>query len=537
MGQSASTSAGAHSHDLRQPAKPISTTMVSPIIRFQTNDDLHMDDDVIYDGEAVDFINNLPDECLACIFQSLSSGDRKRCSLVCKRWFLIEAQSRLRLSLNAQSELVSFIPSIFTRFDSLTKLALKCDRRSVSINDEGLVLISLHCRKLTRLKLRSCRELTDLGISEFTKNCINLKKFSCGSCNFGVKGMDAVFNNCAFLEELSLKRLRGLTNGAAAEPIGPGLAAQSLKVICLKELYNGLSFAPLIVGSKNLKVLKLFRCPGDWDRLLEVTATHVTGLVEVHLERLQVGDFGLGSLSRCSKLETLHLVKTPECTNNGLKTVAESCRLLRKLHIDGWKTNRISDEGLIAVAKNCPNLQELVLIGVNPTHLSLEKLATGCVNLERLALCGSGTVGDEELCCIAEKCVALKKLCIKSCPVSDVGMEALAGGCPNLVKVKVKKCRAVTSEGADWLRSCRGSLAVNLDASEIENLDASASDSGAQEGAVDNQQMAGVGADVGARHAGRSTSFKSRLGLLTGKRLVACTFRRWSSFGGSSRNN
>lgn len=497
------------------------------------------DPDDVINGEFSDYISNIPDECLATIFQSLGSGDRKRCSLVCRRWLLVEGQSRHRLSLNAQADIIEFIPSIFTRFDAVTKLALKCDRRSVSINDDALVLISSHCRKLTRLKLRACRELTDAGIAEFTKNCKHLKKLSCGSCNFGSKGMNALLNNCPALEELSVKRLRGITDGSAVEPIGPGLAASSLKVISLKELYNGQCFGPLIIGAKNLRTLRLFRCSGDWDKLLEVISDRVTGLVEVHLERLQVSDAGLRAISSCLTLEILHLVKTPECTDEGLTTVAEHCKLLRKLHIDGWKTNRISDEGLIAVAKNCPNLQELVLIGVNPTHVSLEKLGTGCLNLERLALCGSETVGDSEMSCIAKKCIALKKLCIKSCPVSDHGMEALAGGCPNLVKVKVKKCRAVTSEGADWLRASRGSLAVNLDITEPENMDASASDSGAQEGGAENQQTGnqGGGANIASGSTGRSTSFKARLGLLTGKRLVACTFRRWSSFGGSSRNN
>ncbi|CAI9115843.1 OLC1v1016847C1 [Oldenlandia corymbosa var. corymbosa] len=490
--------------------------------------------DVIIPGDLPDFINNLPDECLACVFQCLSSGDRKNCSLVCRRWLLVEGQSRHRLSLNAQWELSGFISSIFTRFDAVTKLALKCDRRSASISDDALVLISLRCRKLTRLKLRACRELTDAGIGEFSKNCKNLKKLSCGSCNFGAKGMNFVLNNCPALEELSIKRLRGITDGAAAEPIGPGAAASSLRVICLKELYNGQCFGPLIIGAKNLRTLKLFRCSGDWDKLLEVIADRVTGLVEVHLERLQVSDPGLVALSNCLNLEILHLVKTPECTNDGLKSISEHCKLLRKLHIDGWKTNRISDEGLIAVAKNCPNLQELVLIGVNPTKVSLEKLATGCQKLERLALCGSETVGDEEISCIARNCVALRKLCIKSCPVSDHGMEALAGGCPNLVKVKVKKCRAVTSEGAEWLRATRESLAVNLDAPEPENLDASASDSGAQEGVHENLRVAGRNERPNIA-SGRSTSFKAR--LLTGRSLVACTFRRWSSFGGSSRNN
>ncbi|XP_044510877.1 F-box protein At1g47056-like [Mangifera indica] len=528
MGQSASTAAITSrreaNHSQRYKSKPTAT--ISPM-QVECNSSEKVD-------EASDFTSNLPDECLACIFQSLSSGDRKKCSLVCRRWLRIEGQSRHRLSLNAKSDLLHVIPSLFSRFDVVTKLALKCDRRSVSIGDDALVLISLKCRNIMRLKLRACRELTDIGISAFAKNCKGLKKLSCGSCTFGAKGMNAVLDNCSTLEELSIKRLRGITDGAAAEPIGPGVASSSLKTICLKELYNGQCFGPLIIGAKNLKTLKLFRCSGDWDNLLQLVTDRATSLVEIHLERIQVTDVGLAALSNCLDLEILHLVKTPECTNLGLAALSERCKLLRKLHIDGWKANRIGDEGLISVAKCCPNLQELVLIGVNPTKLSLEILASNCLNLERLALCGSDTVGDIEISCIAAKCIALKKLCIKSCPVSDQGMEALANGCPKLIKVKVKKCRGVTLEGADWLRARRECVVVNLDTGEPENHDAS--DGGPLEnGAEIPPHM--VAASGAPSSNGRSTSFKSRLGLWSGRNLVACTFRRWSSGNSSSSNS
>ncbi|GKV10277.1 hypothetical protein SLEP1_g21668 [Rubroshorea leprosula] len=530
MGQSTSTAAisGRRDVSLSHRSKSKSTTLISTM-----HDDEAEEPNGSFDGLS-DYISDLPDECLACIFQSLSTTDRKRCSLVCRRWLMIEGQSRHRLSLNAQSDLLGVIPSLFSRFDAVTKLALRCDRRSVSIGDEALVLISQRCRNLTRLKLRACRDLTDAGMAAFAKNCKALKKLSCGSCAFGVKGMNAVLDNCPALEELSVKRLRGMTDGAAAEPIGPGVAAVSLQRICLKELYNGQCFGPLIIGAKNLRTLKLFRCTGDWDKLLQVIADRVTGMVEIHLERVQVSDVGLAAISSCLNLEILHLVKTPECTNAGLKYVAERCKLLRKLHVDGWKANRIGDEGLIAIAKCCSNLQELVLISVNPTKLSLEMLASNCRNLERLALCGSDTVGDVEISCIAGKCIALKKLCIKSCPISDQGMEALASGCPNLVKVKVKKCRGVTSEGADWLRANRESLAVNLDTGEPEHQDASASDGGAQDNGVEFPALANqVGAaSIASSSNGRSTSFKSRLGLLSGRGFVACTLRRLSSGNG-----
>ncbi|XXG63824.1 hypothetical protein AAC387_Pa05g1925 [Persea americana] len=479
-----------------------------------------------------DFISDLPDECLALVFQSLGSGDRKRCSLVCQRWFRVEGQSRSRLSLDARSDLQPSIDSIFSRFDSVSKLALKCDRRSISIGDDALALISLRCRNLTRLKLRSCRELTEAGMAEIGRNCKSLKKLSCGSCAFGARGINAVLDYAASLEELSVKRLRGLTDVSANEPIGPGAAASSLRTICLKELYNGQCFGPLIIGAKNLKSLKLYRCSGDWDRLLEaIAADRSSGLSEIHLERLQVSDRGLAAISNCLDLEILHLVKTPECTNAGLVSVAVRCKLLRKLHIDGWKTNRIGDEGLSAIARRCPKLQELVLIGVNPTSSSLELLASNCRNLERLALCSSETIGDPEISCIASKCVALRKLCIKGCPVSDQGMEALAGGCPNLVKVKVKKCRGVTCEGAEWLRANRGSLAVNLDNGSIEQQDASVSDGVGELAPQIEVIERTVAADLPSSSSGRSAFSKARSGFFTGRNFVACTFRRWSHGG------
>ncbi|XP_030537939.2 F-box protein At1g47056-like [Rhodamnia argentea] len=531
MGQSASTASfqvgrdsTSHSHRHRPGSK--SSPLNSPML---------VDGIDGHDAtDASDYISHLPDECLACVFQCLGTGDRKRCSLVCRRWFVVEGQSRHRLSLNARADLLPLVQSLFSRFDSVTKLALKCDRRSASIGDEALTLISLRCRNLTRLKLRACRDLTDAGIVNLAKNCKGLKKLSCGSCTFGARGMNAVLDSCASLEELSVKRLRGLAgDGAAAEPIGPGVAAASLKTICLKELYNGQCFGPLIIGSRNLRTLRLFRCSGDWDKLLQLMADQANGVVEIHLERLQVSDIGLAAVSNCPDLEILHLVKTVECTNSGLVSVAERCKLLRKLHIDGYKANRIGDEGLIAVAKHCPNLQELVLIGVNPTKSSLDLLASKCQNLERLALCGSDTVGDVEISCIAEKCIALKKLCIKSCPVSNDGMEALANGFPNLVKVKVKKCRGVTCEFAEWLRVSRGSLAVSLDSGEHENADVSTSDGGVQDNGVDFPPVVSqvAAANIASSSSGpsRSSSFKSRLGMLSGKNLVACTLRRWAN--------
>ncbi|KAG6516377.1 hypothetical protein ZIOFF_026836 [Zingiber officinale] len=474
-----------------------------------------------------DHTADLPDDCLAFVFHFLNSADRKKCSLVCRRWLAVEGQSRHRISLDARAALLVAAPSIFARFDAVTKIALKCDRHSESIGDEALVLIAARCRSLTRLKLRACRAVTDGGMASVAEHCPGLRKLSVGSCTFGYTGVDAVVQRCPMLEELSIKRLRGLPDASCmVESI---IGAASLQSICLKELYNGQCFASLIAGSSNLKILKLIRCSGDWDRLLENIADKVPGIVEIHLEKLQVSDRGLVALSSCADLEILHLVKTPECTDAGLAAVAEFCPLLRKIHIDGWKTNRIGDEGLIVVARQCPNLQELVLIGVNPTARSMGLIASDCPKLERLALCSSETFGDPEIICIASKCMALRKLCIKGCPVSDQGMEALAEGCPKLVKVKVKKCHGVTSRCADWLMQCRdGMLAVNLDVTGSAEHQESIGENGVLE---NNEHLIGhVGAVclLPSRSYSRSLPWKSRISYFARRNFISSAIRRWS---------
>ncbi|RYR17365.1 hypothetical protein Ahy_B03g062136 isoform A [Arachis hypogaea] len=196
-----------------------------------------------------------------------------------------------------------------------------------SVNDEGLILILLRCVNLTWLKLRGCREITEAGMAAVGKNCKALKKLSCASCLFSIKGINAVVSRCQGLEELFVKRLRGAHNGE--EVVGSGTT--SVTSVCLKEI----------------------------DDTLEKIGNLHAALVDVHLENIQVSDVGLVGLSKCLSLDTLHIVTIAECSNVGLNLVAENCRMLRKLHVDGWRTNRIGDDDLISVAKQCINLQEM----------------------------------------------------------------------------------------------------------------------------------------------------------------------------------
>ncbi|KAI5062418.1 hypothetical protein GOP47_0022957 [Adiantum capillus-veneris] len=422
-----------------------------------------------------DLTLHLLDECLASILHKLSTADRHRCSLVCKRWHFVESTSRDRLALHAEAAIEPHLSLILSRYTFVTYLSLRCSRKEVSIDSRALVLIGKHCTNLSRLKLKCCKAISDDGLAAFAEvRGHSLKKFSCGSCGFSSKGLNPLLENCPKLEDLSVKRLRRSSD--EPQPILPG--ASRLRRLCLKEVTCTDVFGTLISGSKQLRTLVLARNPDMWDSFFTLICENLSELVELHIDFLKISGVALTAIANCSKLEVLHVSKVWECSNTGIAAIANGCRGLKKLYIDDRSIHPVGDEGLLVLGNYCTKLQELVLIGVSVTKSSLDVIASNCTVLERMALCSTEAVGDTELSCIAERCISLKKLCIKNCPISDVGIEGLVKGCPSLTKVKVKRCKDVTMVSALLFHLSRPSVTASLDIPvEVRHEDEDLSDS------------------------------------------------------------
>ncbi|KAH7844412.1 hypothetical protein Vadar_027741 [Vaccinium darrowii] len=180
------------------------------------------------------------------------------------------------------------------------------------------------------------------------------------------------------------------------------------------------------------------------------------------------------------------------------------------------------DEALIVTGKYCANsLKELGLIGVDASGIGLEYVATNCVKLERLALRCCETIRDGEIRCIASQFAALKELWIEECPVTDEGIKAFGWGYPNLVEIKVNKCKGVTSDHVvDWLGETRGSLLVNIDVLELDSSSDGDGDSGVGSqggGGVDIPVLPVVSRRVSD---GWPPIFRSRCGIFGGRGLA-----------------
>ncbi|KAK4767200.1 hypothetical protein SAY86_014950 [Trapa natans] len=450
----------------------------------------------------------LPDECLACVFAFLHSNDRNSCSLVCRRWNSVESRSRNRLSLVARSEISAALPALLGRFSSVSALSLKCSRKLVSIDDRSLALIPGRLGCLRKLKLKGCLNVSDEGLHAFSLSCPPLlQKVSLVSCGFGGRGIISLLCNCPSLRDLTLKRLRKLDSQNAPLSLEAYLDEKPLEKLplerlCVKDLHNARIFIPLLHSCKCLKALIVCRSSGNWDRVLMDSfrsEPRSTMISEIQMENVQMGDAGLVAISAsCLELEILYLSRVTDCTDDGLSAIVSSCRNLRKLHIDAWTrfgARGISDDGITVLGSKSLNLQELVLMGVPVKVRSLNALASNCLSLDRMALCNTESVGDTEMEVIATKFSALRKLCIKNCPISMKGIEAVVDGCPNLIKLKVKRCRGISQEILSCLEAHRSGLAISVDPGSLAVEGQGAANEEENGGAVD---VEGRGSSTGA---------------------------------------
>lgn len=208
----------------------------------------------------------------------------------------------------------------------------------------------------------------------------------------------------------------------------------------------------------------------------------------------KVTNFGLKAVSRgCSSLTSFTLLNLPSINDEGVVEIANECHLLEKLQLSHCP--KISDKSLIAIANNCPNLTSLSIESCsNIKNEGLQAIGKKCPNLKSISIKNCPQIGDQGVASlvssasyslmkvklhglnVTDTCLAvighygmalteltlvdlpvvtekgfwvmgsgqglqkLKSLLIVNCNgVTDVSLEALGRGCPNLKLVSIKK--------------------------------------------------------------------------------------------------
>ncbi|KAE8676089.1 EIN3-binding F-box protein 2 [Hibiscus syriacus] len=185
---------------------------------------------------------------------------------------------------------------------------------------------------------------------------------------------------------------------------------------------------------------------------------------------------GLRAISRgCPSLRVLSLWNLSYVVDEGLCEIADGCHQLEKL--DFCHCPAITDKSLLALAKSCPTLMDLTIEGcanigneclqavARSSSCTLTKVKLQFLNITDVSLAVIGHYGKAvtdlsltSLPNVSKKgfwvmgyghgLLKLKSFVVTSCRgVTDLGLEAVAKGCPNLKQLCLQKCALLSDNG------------------------------------------------------------------------------------------
>eukprot|EP01039_Chlorochromonas_danica_P001031 gene1031-1118_t len=282
-----------------------------------------------------------------------------------------------------------------------------------NMTNNGLFQIGRRCQALQRLKIVSCRQISDAGILELTKK-IQLQHIEI-SHNWSVtdRSIGALVGNAKDLLTLTLVNCPKLTDTTLSwlyETQASWGKKRNLAGITLKELiltdnshYTAQVLLFLSTSAVGLERLDLRQCPSLDPALGLKELTNLN-----HLNSILLGP---------SKVKDTHLLI------EGLHYHNERLKTLHLVEIDGF-----SDELLGQLLDPLWQLEELVVDSLPFGTTSIESLCSNIPNIARLSIINSSFFGDAELRCLTSVCLHLTDLRLTRCPrLTDGGFVRFIG--------------------------------------------------------------------------------------------------------------
>ena len=129
----------------------------------------------------------------------------------------------------------------------------------------------------------------------------------------------------------------------------------------------------------------------------------------------------------CPKLQTVSISYGYKLSDESAAFLAERCKELRSVCLRGC--DLVKNEVIKAIANSCPDLKELYIEG----RRSYDTDATLYIN----------RITDESFIIVGQKCSKLLYFSISHHNVTDIGIAALARGCPQLRSFSAHGCPSI----------------------------------------------------------------------------------------------
>ncbi|XP_020678951.1 transport inhibitor response 1-like protein [Dendrobium catenatum] len=399
------------------------------------------------------FFDQVLDNVLENVLCFLTSHrDRNAASLVCKSWFLAEAQTRLELFIGncyavsparaigrfrciqslvlkgkprfADFNLIPlgwgarFSPWIAAMAPSYPSLQRICLKR-MTVADADLVILATSFPSFRDLTLICCDGFTTAGLAAIAENCRQLRSLDLiendveDDDDDGVDWVSCFPPGKTCLESLVFDCVGCAVNLEALESLvarSPSLWRLRVNdYISVGRLFRLMARAPQLthLGTGSFSS---FDGEGDFRASLESAFMASKSLVCISGFRDLAPEYLPSIYPACANLISLNL-SYALITTDQLKPVITRCHNLQTF----WVLDSVLDEGLQMVAATCKNLRELRVFPLDATEDS------------------EGSVSDVGLVAISEGCKKLQSILYFCQTMTNAAVVAMSNNCQDLV--------------------------------------------------------------------------------------------------------
>ncbi|XP_031504869.1 F-box/LRR-repeat MAX2 homolog A-like [Nymphaea colorata] len=413
-------------------------------------------------------LHDLPDAILSIIFSLVTdTRSRNSMSLVCRKWAVADRSSRTTLTLRGNVGNLDRLPSCFRSVTNLDLSFCSPWGHPLFLPDplsEGAHFVARflaqHFPNITSLTFYSRHPATVQILAYYFPSLRSVKLVRFHQRITVPAGADLIplFAHCPSLSSLDLSHFYCWTEDIPAalhDHPASALALTHLNLLILStDGFQSQELQAIAVACPNLLHL-LASCRFD-PRFVDF-----------------VGDAALLSIAtNCNKLRHLHLADASSLSSPRSDPDADGFS-----HEDA----RISAQALEEMFIALPDLEDLTLDvchNVRGAGVALEVLGSKCRRLRSLKLGQFHGIcrGDAPRSDGIALCRALESLCIKnSGDLTDLGLIAIARGCPRLSKLEIHGCHGISSYGVMSMVCCLRKTLVDVGISCCKQLNAASS--------------------------------------------------------------
>ncbi|KAL3293310.1 f-box domain-containing protein [Colletotrichum asianum] len=390
----------------------------------------NIEDMQVNDDPCQPAVNRLPSEILISIFAKLNGpSDLFHCMLTCKRWaknsvdllWHRPACTNWKNHMSICSTLGMTTP-FFAYRDFIKRLNLAASPLADRINDGSVIPLSV-CKRVERLTLTNCRQLTDNGLTQLVQGSASLLALDIsGDRNISDVSIRAIADNCRRLQGLNISGCTQITNDS---------------MIVLAE------------SCKFIKRLKLNECAQLQDVAIMAFAEHCKNILEIDLHQCsQIGNDPITALiANGQSLRELRLAGCELIDDSAFLSLPQNKTYDHLRILDLTSCSRLTDQSVQKIIEAAPRLRNLVLAKCrNITDVAVNAIAKLGKNLHYLHLGHCGHITDEAVKRLVLACNRIRYIDLGCCTLlTDDSVMRLAQ-LPKLKRIGLVKCSNITDE-------------------------------------------------------------------------------------------